>query len=303
MKLKFNLLCFIAQFTLPVSAIAADESFRYISNSLNQKYLWNGFYSGINIGLGLGQLSNNNVQSYSMNSYSAAGDVLNDKSFPSKAFNGVSNSPQFGFIGGGQVGYNIQTSSKSFLGLEADLQWSSMSSKVNYSGVDGSVASNNGTPFETYYAFGNTSIQTGVNWLSTIRGRIGYSFLRDTLVYATGGAAYSNVFINNTNTINLSETYIAGGSENFGNYSSTSSSSFTRLGWVAGFGGEWMFARNYSLKGEALYYDLGNVNYISNPVIGIADEVNLLGVRSKINIKYDGIITRFGVNYHFNLFK
>lgn len=75
-----------------------------------------------------------------------------------------------GFFGGGQVGYNWQQGNLLF-GLEGDF---------NGAGLDDSTA------------IGGGFASTEVNWLSTIRGRLG--FVRDkTLIYATAGVAFADI--------------------------------------------------------------------------------------------------------------
>jgi outer membrane immunogenic protein len=68
-------------------------------------------------------------------------------------------------------------------------------------------------------------------------------------------------------------------------------------GWTAGGGFEWMFARNLSLKGEYLLYNLGDVNYGSSP------SLTTFGVSNSAlpwtTLKYDGQIARVGLNYYF----
>lgn len=304
MKIRPNILLLLILCIYPTISIAADQTIKQISDAINRRYLWTGFYSGINIGLGLGGFSNNTIESSAINNYSAAGDVLVNGYFPSGAIKAVSSILQFGFIGGGQVGYNYQLTSKYLVGLEADLQWTSISGKANYKAFDSSFATNNGNaPHETYYAIGNGNNQNGLNWFSTVRGRLGYSFNRDAIVFATGGIAYANVFNNSNNSLTLSETYMTGGSEAYETFSSRKDSSNMKLGWVTGVGAEWMFAKNFSLKAETLYYDLGKVNFTASPVIGAVDEVNFMGAMPKISVRYDGILAKFGVNYHFNLSK
>jgi len=73
-----------------------------------------------------------------------------------------------------------------------------------------------------------------------------------------------------------------------------------------------MFAPSWSLKGEALYYQLGNVALNASPVIAaspitIAVPPNLavnsgqalIANKSVTRVSYDGVIVRAGVSYHF----
>lgn len=92
---------------------------------------------------------------------------------------------QSGFIGGGQVGYNYLISSRYLLGLETDIQGSSISGTKNISGY-GLSASNFNRGFiasSSAAAIGQSSVEGGVNWLSTVRARLGYLVTPTILIY------------------------------------------------------------------------------------------------------------------------
>ena len=94
-----------------------------------------------------------------------------------------------------------------------------------------------------------------------------------------------------------------------------------KTGWTAGAGLEWMFAENWSAKAEGLYYDLGYASLASSPVTTLCGAATCLSpdggtygnglssgtaIWSNIavtKIKFDGVIARAGVNYHFNFGK
>lgn len=75
-----------------------------------------------------------------------------------------------------------------------------------------------------------------------------------------------------------------------------------------------MFLPNWSLKAEALYYDLGSVGVASSPVVAVspiavpaivlgtavAAGQPLIASSPLSRLKFDGVIARAGVNYHFN---
>jgi outer membrane immunogenic protein len=80
----------------------------------------------------------------------------------------------------------------------------------------------------------------------------------------------------------------------------TNSQSNTPVGWTVGGGLEWMFAPQWSLKGEYLYYDLGSVtlNTVHNFTNLTGDTVNhAANIQSVAH--YAGSIARVGVNYKF----
>ena len=73
-----------------------------------------------------------------------------------------------------------------------------------------------------------------------------------------------------------------------------------------------MFAPNWSLKGEALYYQLGNDTLNGSPVVAAAPVAiavppylavsagqALIANKPATRVSYDGVIFRAGVSYHF----
>jgi len=71
----------------------------------------------------------------------------------------------------------------------------------------------------------------------------------------------------------------------------------TKVGWTAGAGAEWMFARNWSAKLKYLYIDLGSASAIGDVTRNqVLDPPLAIGCtwHTRENI------ARVGVNYHFN---
>jgi outer membrane immunogenic protein len=167
-----------------------------------------------------------------------------------------------GFTGGGQIGCNYQTG-MFVVGVEGD--W-------NYTGI--SATRTAVTP-----TFGDVITETmKSNWLATARGRAGIAN-GPWLFYATGGVAFANVQF--SDTIFFPPT----GSTN------TASISQTKTGWTAGGGVEWMFAPQWSVKGEYLFANLGSVSSTSvNNVTGSA-------ISHSHNLTES--LGRAGINFHF----
>lgn len=107
-------------------------------------FSWTGFYIGANAGYGWG-------------SGEGAADVL-----------GLN--PD-GFIGGGQIGYNIQLDNNIVLGVEADIQGSSLKDT----------------------AFG---VEQKMDYFGTVRARVGYAF-DHIMPYVTGGWAWGHNEVTN----------------------------------------------------------------------------------------------------------
>ena len=146
---------------------------------------------------------------------------------------------------GGTVGYNWQMGQAVF-GLEGDADWSSLSSSTTA-----------GCP---------PGCKTESNWLSTIRGRLGYAADR-WMPYVTAGAAFGNI-----------DADIPG----FAGVDTT------KTGWTAGGGVEFAISGPWTAKVEYLYVDLGNAG------CSLA-----CGTASPNNVSLKENVVRGGINYRF----
>jgi outer membrane immunogenic protein len=171
---------------------------------LPSAFTWTGFYAGLNAG-------------YAVHTGSGG--------FSDATYGIVTGGKQSGgFAGGGQIGYNYQfTPGSGFvIGVETDIQG------IAFAKADAAYLGT--TP---YY-----SVRTNLDYVGTVRARLGYAFDR-VLVYGTGGFAYG------------------GGSRS----SSAASYPYTlpgtdRTGYAAGGGIEYAFTEKLSAKVEALYLHL-----------------------------------------------
>ena len=132
------------------------------------------------------------------------------------AWGSVDNNPTkpSGFVGGVQAGYNWQSSPSSpwVFGVEGDIQ---------ATGADDTFAP---------WKFSNP-------WFGTVRGRAGYAFVNNFLVYATGGLAFGEL---RAETFGLSETH-------------------TNAGWTAGVGGEFEGRISLRRSGEQQFHRYGRL--------------------------------------------
>lgn len=318
--------------------------------------LWSGFYVGLNAG---GAFSTNNqasTASYPLSDSLAAGvNALDPSALPppfsvkgpwflrsglipggtALANTGISNVNQGGFVGGGQVGYNYQINAF-VVGLEADIQGSTVSGSGSYAGAFADTAYVD-RPTGTYRflktdrtAIGAGGVQAGVDWFGTVRGRLGYLVTPTILAYATGGLAYGGV---HASTRNLLAGTVSASTETAGEGVAPTSTlatpglgnlSRTNVGWTVGGGFEWMFTNAWSLKAEALYYNLGSATVLGSPMTAstpgpvnftaatgvplfpfVQLPVSPAGAPLVTNVpatkaNFNGVIVRAGVNYHFN---
>jgi outer membrane immunogenic protein len=202
---------------------------------------------------------------------------------------------QNGFIGGGQVGCNWQFAPTWVTGLEADFQ-----------GIAHSNNSDSVTLTTTAVGFPDTFVSTTtvskqVDWLGTVRGRLGVLAAPTVLIYGTGGLAYGEAKA--STTVTQTATCIFGCANAAITYGTTGSFSETRVGWTVGGGLEWIFAPHWSLRAEYLYYDLGKASFGLPLLAGnapgcAASPCWSANVQSTAH--FNGNIVRAGISYLFN---
>src|SRR6478609_732100 len=154
------LLSTVAFAAISSTALAADLPARQapVAPVYVPVFTWSGLYVGLNAGVGWA--GSNNL-------------YINDSLFGPSS---LSIGSDAGFVGGSQIGYNLQTGAFVF-GVETDIQYADLGSKANWGGYS--------------YSFNGG----GSQYFGTVRARVGYAFDR-VLVYVTGGLAYGGL---NTN--------------------------------------------------------------------------------------------------------
>jgi outer membrane immunogenic protein len=189
-------------------------------------FSWTGFYAGVH-----------------------AGAVFSDAKATDTLFGARAKFNNTGFIGGGHVGYNEQFDNNIVIGLEGDIDYSSLSKTTSeFFG---------GTP-------GTAKFQS--DWQGSVRARAGYA-LDQFLPYVTGGVAFGD------EKFSVEVPGIGGASQ-----------SKTRVGWTAGGGVEYAIDQNWIVRGEVRYTDFGNQNItlLGDPVKTRFNEVTTeLGVSYK----------------------
>jgi outer membrane immunogenic protein len=159
------------------------------------------------------------------------------------------------FLGGAQGGFDYQFSNNIVLGAEAQYSW-----------LTGN--SGNGVLFP-----GGTLITTNDNQLGSATGRLGYAF-GPALLYGKGGFAWRG---NDNIGVSVAGVPLAFTTDN--NH---------RNGWTVGAGLEYMFAPNWSVKGEYQFYNFGNTTFTTGPA-------EIVGSR----FRDDEHTVKLGVNYRF----
>jgi outer membrane immunogenic protein len=252
---------------------AADLAPAYKAPPAAVAYSWSGFYLGGNVGVIWSDARADPV-SFTTTGVDFPGRQAVGQ-FPSFKIGGV------GAAGGAQVGYNFQFAPSWVAGLEADIDATSLNR------TDTRVY-----PLTPFIGGGfidpNTESATQkVDWLGTVRGRLGFTTLENRLLaFATGGLAYGHVH---------DSIYTIGVPDGAGPFLISASSGAVRIGWTVGGGLEYAFQSKWSAKIEYLYYDLGTQNLTLDyaPVPG--DVGNTITYRFHDN----GNLVRAGVNYRF----
>ncbi len=285
MRLKSILLASACAVALPALASAADLPLRSAPPAFVPPppvFTWTGFYIGVNAGY---DFSNDSR-------YRNFGgtNVNNGIGGARPASIGISDD---GFTGGGQIGYNYQfggfgsgaagLGAASFvLGLEADAAYTDIDKRVN---VTNTVGGN------TYL----NSFRTSLDYLGTVRGRVGVAFDR-VLVYGTGGLAYgnletgANLYNPNSNLIRfhgfqsgMETGYAVGGGIE---YAVPTDSFLNSLNFF--------HSSAVTIKAEYLYYNLGSRNLGEYPADGNGNEGYYVS-----RVRTDGNLARIGINYKF----
>lgn len=265
-------------------AMAADMPIKAPPPAVAAAYNWTGFYVGANAGYGWGNqafaLSGNDAAAQGIAQYTASGGSFQTS----------------GFIGGGQLGGNWQVGRNWLVGIEAD---------IDYANVRGSSATVT-NPFPTI--FPTLKADQHLQWLGTLRGRLGILPTDRLLIFATGGLAYGSYtqssslatgptfFKQHTLTTNIdcnpSTLCLAG------------DSSRTSAGWTLGAGAEYALWNNVSFKAEYLYARLGGQSVYMTVPLAVNGNGTMTAsfndpafhiVRAGINIKFgpDAIVAKY----------
>ena len=247
------------------AATAADLSPHSYTKAapVDPGYNWSGFYLGLNAGYGSGSAPT----SLDLNAVEQTMVFLGTNPLPPTL-------RPAGFTGGGQAGFNFQ-SGNIVTGFEADLNYANLRKTDTATGAPygGGILS--------------TTVATSLDWFGTVRARLGVLPADNVLLYATGGLAYGSVRSTMTAS-NLVPPSCAGGRV----YCGTGTTSGISVGWTAGGGIEYGFARNWTLKAEYLYLDLGSRS------VTFADQ-SMPGSALTATSGFTAHIARGGINYRF----
>jgi outer membrane immunogenic protein len=249
-------------------------------------YSWTGFYIGGNIGYSWGK-ADTDVATPGFTVDALIGDL----DIPGATFS--DSNKLKGIIGGGQIGYNVQTGHWVF-GLELDWQASGEKGGATRSAAFDVVEGD--CPIFCTFAQGTatTQYEAKILWFGTARGRVGYA-ADGLLLYGTGGLAYGRVKVTGTNTVTgvVTDCSIIGGCDTDPLAAATAfDRSKVNLGWTLGAGIEGALASmsNWTWKLEYLYLDLGSLDVAA---------VTPLGAAITTHTRFTDHVIRLGLNLRF----
>jgi outer membrane immunogenic protein len=259
---KFMIAGALACFAVP--ALGADLPVKAPPIVVPAEFSWTGFYLGAHAGV-----------AFSSETTRFTGDqFLGQFLFVPFAQNGFFEPPlanQLGesgtsFLGGAQIGYNWQFDKRWVIGFEADFSW------LNARGSSSSTESDTSVPPGPIVVSTFTmQYQEKIEWLSTLRARLGYAPAERLLVYGTGGLAIARVnqtltYAHTAGIVNADDLFGAivpgaGGGLvclTFGGPCLAGAATHNLFGWAAGGGAEYALTSHVSLKGEYLFVSLEN---------------------------------------------
>lgn len=142
-----------------------------------------------------------------------------------------------GLMGGLYLGGSTSIGSNLLVGIEGDFSWADLKD---------SAKDLNRLPDGTVLALGGISWDHSVDWLASIRGRVGLAVTDRMLAYVTGGVAWMKI------DYNALDRHAALGGQ-CPNCTQVSESR-TESGGVVGGGLEWSLNPHWALRGEYLHY-------------------------------------------------
>lgn len=175
-----------------------------------------------------------------------------------------------GGLVGGELGYDIETGGWVY-GIEGDVSWTSFGDSTTRLVPQNTSLGMPPITFATNYQ---------MDWISTVRGRIGMA-LDHFLIYGTGGLALASVSMDHTVTV---------GNPPLGQL--VGSRVETKAGWTLGGGAEYALCDNITVKAEALYFDLGSISL--NAAAPAFTNASL-----DVDQKVEGVMVRAGIGYKF----
>lgn len=237
MRNRFLLAAASAAAIFSVTTAHAADFMSGISTPTTGAYVWTGAYVGVTGGVTGGDYEFDLEDSGMRGGLEVDGD---------------------GFTGGAQVGYDYQVGNI-VLGAVADIALTNHEAEIA-ARIDG---------------LGSADVSSELNYLGTVRGRLGYGFNR-TLVYGHGGLAYGET----EQTAHLRDT---NGTTVF---TGTVDDNETKFGYAVGAGLEYMLLDTVSLQTEYSFVDLGTDTLYQDASSKLDETVDFHTIKAGINLRF-----------------
>jgi outer membrane immunogenic protein len=194
---------------------------------------------------------------------------------PAVAASGTGTLSPRGAIGGAQAGYNWRSGAIVY-GGEIDFAALNLRQTATATGL-----------FPSHFLATQYTLtdRIKVDWLATLRGRLGVAVAPQLLLYATGGAALAQVELSSAYADNAIGFGFPGGT----GFASTSK---IKPGWTLGGGAQWALERNWSVKAEYLYTNFGSVT-VAVPLTNTPSFNQVIYVSSDLDVH----VARIGLDY------
>jgi outer membrane immunogenic protein len=147
-------------------------------------------------------------------------------------------------IGGVHLGCNYQLDPRFVVGVEGDWSWT---------GLNGSGSAPNILAPAGPVLAGGINMSSDTKWIASLRARLGWVVMPQTMIYATGGGAWAKTDYAGLDA-NSTGCPVGCGVVSFSN---------TKSGWVAGGGVEYMLTPNWFVRAEYLHYEISGASAIS----------------------------------------
>lgn len=190
---------------------------------------------------------------------------------------GVAEHTGAGFIGSGQLGYNVQLGTL-VVGAEADWGLTNTRGGGDCPGLFFSKGIAGEAQRGNFF-----NCRTAINQLGFFTARVGQTW-DNALLYLKGGLAVGEVeshsrFLSVNNRFDEREQ----------------GETKWQLGWTLGAGVEYALGNRWSIRGEYMHFNLGTEAFL----IDNATDFDRLNNRTTANVKTQGDIARVGINYRF----
>jgi outer membrane immunogenic protein len=178
-------------------------------------------------------------------------------------------------MGGGQVGCNYQTGAWVW-GVEADFDKASTGRSVTQINLPQ-------PPFPGRSAI-STTISNDLNWIGSVRGRLGYTMTERWMFYVTGGWADGDT------QLTVSSVCPTCAPARF----AATGTVRQHGGGIIGWGSEYAIDNRWSLQTETAYFDLGR-----SSTLPLVYNYGINTSSLVVSTKDRGWMTRVGINYKF----